>query len=379
MNLVIAGDFCPNDRFLTGRANLNDSVSQEIVEIFKSSSFSILNFESPILLKSESFHKILKQGPHLLNDRYSLEYVKSIGIDAITLANNHIKDYGSQGVIDTINISNEVGLEYVGVGADISDANKFLLKKIDGKSIAIVNCCENEFSIATSSSYGSNPIDPVRQYYSIKKAKEISDYVVVIVHGGIEHFQLPTLRMKQIYRFFIDAGADAVVNHHQHCFSGYEIYNHKPIFYGLGNFMFDWNGKRNGIWNEGYLLNLQFEANEIKFDIIPYTQCNDKPTVCLMSEIQNNIFSAKIEELNDIIQDDIRLNAELNSFMDRTEADYLLALSPYSSRYPVALFRRGLLPSFLSKKRILRIYDYLKCESHRDRLIHFIEKKYNKL
>lgn len=52
------------------------------------------------------------------------------------------------------------------------------------------------------------------------------------MHGGHEHYQLPSLRMQETYRFFIDAGADVVVNHHQHCFSGYEIYNNKYIFMG---------------------------------------------------------------------------------------------------------------------------------------------------
>ena len=52
----------------------------------------------------------------------------------------------------------------------------------------------------------------------------------LILHGGIEHYQLPSPRMKKWYRHIIDLGASAIVNHHQHCFSGYELYNGKPIF-----------------------------------------------------------------------------------------------------------------------------------------------------
>ena len=84
-----------------------------------------------------------------------------------------------------------------------------------------------------------NPLLPIQQFYKIQEAKENADYVLVIVHGGIEHYQLPTSRMIETYRFFIDAGADAVVNHHQHCYSGYERYKSKPIIYGLGNLLFD--------------------------------------------------------------------------------------------------------------------------------------------
>ena len=98
--------------------------------------------------------------------------------------------------------------------------------------------------------------------------------MLVIVHVGPEHYQLLIPRMKEMYRFFIDVGADVVVNHHQHCFSGYEIYKEKPIFYGLGNFCFDWIGKRNGMWNEGLLLSLTLDLNHKRqFVLIPYRQC----------------------------------------------------------------------------------------------------------
>lgn len=85
----------------------------------------------------------------------------------------------------------------------------------------------------------------------------------MIVHGGVEHHQYPTKRMVQTYRFFVDAGADAVINHHQHCPCGYEIYNGKPIYYGLGNFCFDWDGKRDSMWNVGYMVALNVDRNII--------------------------------------------------------------------------------------------------------------------
>lgn len=101
-----------------------------------------------------------------------------------------------------------------------------------------------------------------------------------LYHGGKEHYQLPTPRMQKDYRFFVDAGADVVINHHQHCYSGYEQYNDKYIFYGLGNFCFE-STLRNSIWNEGYMLKLKFE-DIISFELIPYVQCDDKAGVFIM-------------------------------------------------------------------------------------------------
>jgi poly-gamma-glutamate synthesis protein (capsule biosynthesis protein) len=121
----------------------------------------------------------------------------------------------------------------VGGGTNLQEASKILYKKIDEKVLALINCCENEFSIATEVTAGSNPLNPIQQYYAIQEAKSKADYVLVIVHGGHELWQLPSPRMQETYRFFIDAGADAVVNHHQHCYSGYEIYKKKPYILNL--------------------------------------------------------------------------------------------------------------------------------------------------
>lgn len=98
--------------------------------------------------------------------------------------------------------------------------------------------------------------------------------------------------MQETYRFFIDTGADAVVNHHQHCYSGYEIYHDKPICYGLGNFCFDEDGRRECFWNEGYLVKLDFVNENIDFELIPYTQCNETASVILVQD--NKTISQKI-------------------------------------------------------------------------------------
>ena len=107
----------------------------------------------------------------------------------------------------------------LGVGNKTKSSNILYLTHGD-ETVAIINCCEQEWSIVTNTHPGSNPLDPIAQYYTINEARRNADFVIVIVHGGIEHFQLPTPELKKIHRFFIDSGADAVINHHQHCYSG---------------------------------------------------------------------------------------------------------------------------------------------------------------
>ena len=187
-------------------------------------------------------------------------------------------------------------------------------------------------------------------------------------------YQLPSPRMKETYRFFVDAGADAVINHHQHCYSGYEVYNSKPIFYGLGNFCFDRINKCVPLWNEGFMVTLTMNEFAIDFELIPYIQGNDETGVRIIED--KDVFSKNISCLNEIISDNTKLKIEFKSFMDRTSKGYLLALEPYQNRYMKALYCKGLLPSFLTKDRLLMLANYLKCEAHIERLINSLKHNY---
>ena len=173
--------------------------------------------------------------------------------------------------------------------------------------------------------------------------------------------------MKETYRFFVDAGADAIVNHHQHCFSGYEYYKNKPIFYGIGNFCFDFDIKKSDIWYEGYIVELGFNEEGIIHKLYPYIQCKEEPKVSLL---QDHIeFDTKIEHLNKIISDDKLLVEEIKKIYHKYDKIYKSVLEPYCNRYFMAAWSRGLLPSLFSKKKKTQVLNYLKCESHLDRFI----------
>jgi poly-gamma-glutamate synthesis protein (capsule biosynthesis protein) len=183
--------------------------------------FSLVNLEAPIVEGKGS--PIKKAGPNLKCNKSAIEALRYVGFKGVTLANNHFYDYGEEGALNTMALLNKVGISYVGAGKNLAEASRIFYQSIGNKTVAFINCCEHEYSIATEQTAGSNPINPVSQYYAISEAKTKADYAVVIVHGGIEGFQLPTLRMQDLYRYFVDCGADVVVNHHQHCYSGYEI------------------------------------------------------------------------------------------------------------------------------------------------------------
>lgn len=371
MIIIIAGDFCPQNR--VGELIEKDdfpTVFGETKDVLSKADYCIVNFECPVCKGGEA--PLEKQGPNLCCTSKGIEAIKWAGFDCVTLANNHFYDYCDAGVVNTIEKCTQESIDTVGGGMNLKEASSILFKKIEGKILAIINCCEHEFSIASETHGGSNPLNPVQQYYAIKQARENADFVLVIVHGGHEHWQLPSPRMKETYRFFIDAGADAVVNHHQHCFSGFEVYQGKPIFYGLGNFCFDRKGNWGKKWHEGLLLMLTFEAEKVGFEIYPYRQCFDRPSV---EFLEKGAYDVQLVELNRILRDEKRLEEETKKYYASVEDKMSEVFEPCDGKYYLAGKRRGWLPSLISKKRKLLAENLICCESHRDKMMYYLEHK----
>lgn len=366
MKVIITGDFCPSERVAQDFANSDYKALAVIKPIFEQADYSIVNLECPVIKGDEE--PIIKNGPNLHADTHTLEALKDIGADCVTLANNHFRDFGDAGVLNTLSELSIYGIDYVGGDKNLSEAAAIFYKKIGEETLAIVNCCEHEFSIATDAHCGSNPLNPIQQFYAIQEAKQKADYVLVIVHGGVEHYQLPTPRMQETYRFFIDAGADVVVNHHQHCYSGYEIYHAKPIFYGLGNLCFDRSDKRNNFWNEGFMAEISFSQSLITNRLIPYHQCDAEPKIVLYTTEEKQSFYKRIAELNAIIANSDELNAKYEDLKHRTQRKYRSYIEPYKLRFMRFLFKKHLLPSLMRRKYVI-ISNIIQCESHRERLL----------
>ena len=368
MKVIIAGDYCPQDR-VSGFIQYGnfEAIFGEVKQVLKGVDYSIVNLECP--LANDKTLPIKKKGPCLKCSREGVDAIEWAGFKCVTLANNHFRDYGNEGVKATIDYLDERSIDHVGGGRNITQASAVFYKDIKGKRLAIINCCEHEFSIATDEMGGSNPLNPIQQYYSIQEARKEADYILVVVHGGHEHFQLPSPRMQDTYRFFVDVGADAVINHHQHCYSGYEVYKGKPIFYGLGNFCFD-NGKyRRNNWNYGYMVTLDFEETGINYSMHPYIQCDDEPGIKLLPD---GTFTKKLSELNSIIQSKVSLSEAVKAYYDKTGILLGDILEPIRNRYYLSSKHRGWMPSLISKERIIAATNFICCESHRDKLINWL-------
>ena len=371
--ILIAGDLCLQDR--TAHADLDTLIQthEACMPIIKGADYTVVNLECAVVTSAKP-KAIKKAGPALKCTDKVVDLAKALGFKACSLANNHFADYGNEGVMETLAALEVRELDFVGAGMNAAEAKRILYKKINDVTFAFINACEYEFTVATETKAGCNALNPIGLSYDIKEAKKNADYAIMIIHGGHEEYQLPSPRMQETYRFFVDMGADVVVNHHQHCYSGYELYREKPIIYGLGNFSFDENGLRRSAWNEGYVVSLEF-GKAISFDLIPYVQNDEQMGIQLMDGKKGEEFEQRIKHLNAIIADPKQLQEAWTAMAEQHREEYLSPLKPYRYSRLVWLAKHHLLPrklvakllpEYMTEVRRSFLKSYFQCESHRD-------------
>jgi len=378
ITLIIGGDVCPTGKseeyFCSGDA---ENIFHDLLDDLTSSDLTVVNLESPLITKS---NPILKSGPALSARTDCVKGLFQSGISVVSLANNHIFDHGSEGLMTTIDKCNEVGISCVGAGKNLEEAQKPLIRKIKGKRLAFYATTEHEFSIARPFAAGANPLDMMDYVYMLQSYQGMFDYLIVLYHGGVEHYPYPTPKMMKRCRFMIDMGASAVICSHSHCASPFEVYKDSPIIYGQGNFVFEPLFARNlPTWHEGYLVKLLIpEKGNLSFDIIPYEQSRGFVGAKKMVGKKNEEFlrsmEIKVKEIqnHDIMETKWRQYCDLNSY------SYLRRLFAYNRVWGRLNKYKIFSSLFHSQKSTLSAFDMVQCESHSEvleKLLHEYLKK----
>lgn len=364
LSFLITGDFCPHRRIENKfRKHKYNEVFNDFLKYSQNSDVVITNLECP-LTRSDKLLK--KTGPNLKAHPECIKGIKFAGFNIVTLANNHIMDYRKKGLDDTVRILKNNNIDYVGVGSNINEARKGLFKRIKDKTISIINICESEWSIAYKNKAGANPLDPINNYYQIKKAKNKSDFLILIIHGGHENFKYPSPRMIKTYRFFADSGADIIIGHHSHMASGFEIYNNVPIYYSLGNFIFDWQ-QRKSFWYKGYFVTFKLNNNDKieNLAIQPYNQCRIKPKLEIIKSNKDNYLKS-IKKISKEIKNPTNIENKFKEFCKDRGTMYLASISSLNKLQRIMIRNKFLRNLIIRKKNIRRILNLVRCESHRD-------------
>ena len=243
-------------------------------------------------------------------------YVKifnQLGVDMVTLANNHTLDYGTEALLDSCTTLEESGIRYVGAGENMERAKQIEYVDINGHRIAFIGA-SRVIPVADWNATSTKPgmlttYDPTLTLEQIKIANENADYVFIYVHWGKERETTPEEYQRTMAKQYIDAGADAVIGSHSHCLQGIEYYEGKPILYSLGNYIFGTSQYQTAV----ALLTVDGEGQvELKFQ--PCTASGGK-TSLLTNEEEIKEFNSYMESISFGINIDANQNVIATNYL----------------------------------------------------------------
>jgi len=368
----VFGDICSD------RMYKNSFVNGDIEGIFgftksliDEATLSIANLECPL---TDNFDPIRKTGPCLIGPVETATVLVEAGFDAVGLANNHILDQNVSGLKSTIRLCKEAGLQVVGAGVNLDQAREPLVIEKGGVKFGIYCMAESEFSIASKDQPGANDIQAVNWIPDLTKLKRISDYVIVLLHTGKEHYRLPTPRQQKLCREITTFGANLVVCQHSHCIGATEEYMGSHIIYGQGNFIFGDSGKEPESWLKGVVVEVTISSEKsVSLKHIYYKQVKESPHISLLSSDE---FSAvtKVKEVIDrqVLQPD-EIKKEWHTLSLKIVPNLLYTLGGFEGNL-LRILRKLKIHRFLYKgKTRLVVENLLRCQTHRELLEEYFD------
>ena len=223
------------------RGGISGILSDSTLKIMKESTLMVVNSE----------FTVSNRGTKMAGKLYTfrakperLSIYEEMGVDLVTLANNHVYDYGKDAFLDMLDSFDQYKIPRIGAGRNLEEAEKPYYFIINGYKFAFVNASRAEkYRLTPGATENSEGIflcyDPTNMINLIKELKDDNDYVITIIHFGKEDSHELEKEQVESAKAYIDAGASMVVGHHAHTLQGVEIYNDKPIIYNLGNFLFN--------------------------------------------------------------------------------------------------------------------------------------------
>lgn len=248
VTITFAGDILFDENYaimtrVVDNDDISNGISADLIEEMKSADIMMLNNEFPYsdggkALENKKFTFRAKP--------YRVSYLNDLGVDIVSLANNHAYDYGESAFLDTMSVLESAGIAYVGAGRNLREARRPVYYIINNMKIAIVSATQIErldhpdTKGATDSSAGvfrcwngDNLLETVRE------AKENSDFVIAYLHWGTENVSEIDWAQEKQGAEVAAAGADLIIGSHPHCLQPISVVQGVPVVYSLGNFWFN--------------------------------------------------------------------------------------------------------------------------------------------
>lgn len=294
IKLFFAGDFCakPSTSLI--------SVSDELKNLIQTCDLKVVNFEVPlkpdVTLPTQQYERFWQ------NDDAPV-FLKNLGFNLFSIANNHTFDWGEDGFWKTKSALGDLAF---GAGT-YEEAYKVKVCAINGLKIGFMALSYAAYTgvfddVLHHEGLGCAYINDFRVNHDIVEAKKQVDYLFILPHDGIEYIDVPLPETIARYRDFIDWGADCVLGSHPHCPQGWEDYKGKPIFYSLGNFFFNskedtlyraWNRPH---WYEGMCVIISISDDGLRYQIVN-TRNVDNVSLVLENTAEREAHNARLYSL----------------------------------------------------------------------------------
>ncbi len=366
MNILIGADLVPTksntDMFVAG--DVVSLVGTDLYQLMHNADYRIFNLEVPLTDREQP---ISKCGPNLIAPTKCIVGYKAMQVDLLTLANNHILDQDQRGLKSTLKTLEQAGISYTGVGDIPEEAAKPYVFECDGKKIGVYACVEHEFSIVTEHFSGANPIDLLESPDHVTALKAQCDYVIVLYHGGKEHYRYPSPNLQKVCRKLVEKGADLVLCQHSHCIGCEEKYRNGTIVYGQGNFLFD--ASESEFWQTSLLVQI---GNNFEIKYIPLQKDGNRVRLADKQEAEEILYAFCQRSLE--IQIPGVVYKKYKQFADSYQDMYRLALSGFGSKFLFRIinklsgyrFAAHFLDYWYGRKNSLVNQNYIECEAHRE-------------
>ena len=256
-DMAFTGDICLTedgyviDHYDDLGGDIGLCLTEEIIDRLNEADISMVNHEYPASTRGtalEGKYYTFRAAP----EREII--LQQMGIDIVSLANNHIYDFGADAFYDTLDVLKQAEIPYVGAGADMEEASRPVYFIVDGIKVGIVSANRSEKYIFTPEA-GENSPGVVRMYDTammnniIMEARKQCDYLIAYVHWGTEDSKYYEVYQTDIAQEFFDSGADAIIGSHPHILQGIGYVDGKPVVYSMGDFWFNGETKYTTVVN----------------------------------------------------------------------------------------------------------------------------------
>lgn len=214
-------------------------IAESVLDSLNNANAVIGNFEFALSDQKVAYHAFARQD--ITADRELIQDLRRIDELILTLANNHMMDWGREGLLSTISALDEINAHYVGAGENVHRASTPHTFVINGIRFSLIAAAK-PFCAATEHEPGIRAIDEEYLCNDVRELKRKgSDHVIVALHWGVEYSRYPSPADQKLAHDLIKSGATLILGHHPHTLQGIESTESGLIAFSLGNFVMDMN------------------------------------------------------------------------------------------------------------------------------------------